>query len=272
MHTLPYELIRSRKRRRTISLHIKEGGRIVVYAPFRTPLSEIEALIERKRSWISEKVLEKQRVVKPAEKEFVPGETFLYLGESYPLEIGDSLQQERPLTLSFGRFILRKSCVEKARFLFIDWYKEESRRTLSERADYYGPRLGLFPKGIRITGAQARWGSCSRDNRLCFSWRTGTHQGEESLCKVLDLSGVSHAGLQGASSLVEGARTILAALAGAHAGSDQSPAGRLKDRAFCNSGISLRRTLLDRLPANRANPFLLRTTLKFEKSMIILPS
>ena len=171
MHSLPYELIRSRKRRRTISLHIKEGGRVVVYAPFRTPLSEIEELIQRKRSWISEKLSEKQRIAKSTEKQFLPGEAFLYLGEPYPLEIDDGVEPKRPLTLSFGKFVLNRSCAEKARSLFIEWYKKESRRTLAERADYYSRRLELFPSGLRITGAQFRWGSCSRDNRLCFSWR-----------------------------------------------------------------------------------------------------
>jgi len=171
MHPLQYELIRSRKRKRTISLHIKAGGRVVIYAPFRTPISEIEDLIERKRSWISEKLSEKERSVRSAEKQFLPGEEFLYLGEPYPLEIDDSLEQKRPLTLSFGKFILDKGCVEKARSLFVEWYREESRRTLAERADYYCRRLELFPKGLRITGARSRWGSCSRDNRLCFSWR-----------------------------------------------------------------------------------------------------
>jgi len=167
----PYELIRSKKRRKTISLHIREGGRIVVYAPFRTPNQEIKELIERKRSWISEKLSEKERTVRPAERKFLPGEEFLYLGEPYPLEIGDNIQFKYPLTLSFGRFVLNENYIERARSLFIEWYKEESRRTLVERADHYARRLELFPEGIRITGAQSRWGSCSRDNRLCFSWR-----------------------------------------------------------------------------------------------------
>ena len=93
------------------------------------------------------------------------------MGEPYPLEIKDNPHAKCPLTLSFGRFILKKNCIGKARSLFIEWYKEESRRTLAERADHYARRLQLFPKGIKITGAQSRWGSCSRDNRLCFSWR-----------------------------------------------------------------------------------------------------
>ena len=31
--------------------------------------------------------------------------------------------------------------------------------------------MGLRPTGITITGARTRFGSCSPQNRLCFSWR-----------------------------------------------------------------------------------------------------
>jgi len=166
-----YQLVRSRKRRKTISLHVKEDGRIIVYAPSRTPGWEVEKFIERKHSWISEKLLEKERSLRPVEKKFVSGEAFLYLGEPFPLQIEDDPYERHPLKLSFGEFILNKRCIEGARELFIEWYKKEAKQKLSERMNYYSNRLQLFPKGIKITSAQTRWGSCSRDNQLCFSWR-----------------------------------------------------------------------------------------------------
>ena len=166
-----YQLIRSKKRRKTISLHVKEDGRIIVYAPNRTPNWEIEKFVERKQGWISDRLSEKERIPRPAEKKFLPGEEFLYLGESFPLQIEDDPHQRQPLKLSFGEFILNKRCTEKAKDFFIGWYKKEARQRLSERMDYYSNRLQLFPKGIKITSAQSRWGSCSRDNQLCFCWR-----------------------------------------------------------------------------------------------------
>lgn len=168
---LSYQLIRSRKRRKTISLHIKEDGKIVIYAPNRAPKWEIERFIEEKRSWISEKLSEQERSIKEAEKAFLPGEKFLYLGEWYPLEVQDNSHKGHPLTLSFGQFILYTDRIEKARELFIQWYKKEAKGKLAGRVDYYSRRLQLFPEGVKITSAQYRWGSCSRDNRLSLSWR-----------------------------------------------------------------------------------------------------
>ncbi len=42
---------------------------------------------------------------------------------------------------------------------------------LPEKVAYYARRMGLRPTGITITGAKTRFGSCSPQNRLCFSWR-----------------------------------------------------------------------------------------------------
>lgn len=55
--------------------------------------------------------------------------------------------------------------------------EEEARlRTLAaevipQRVAYYSRVMGLVPTGVRITGAEKRFGSCSSKNSLCFSWR-----------------------------------------------------------------------------------------------------
>jgi predicted metal-dependent hydrolase len=168
---LSYQLIRSKRRRRTISLQIKEKGKIVICAPHHTPKWEIEKFIKEKQLWINKKISEKEKQTKAAERRFLSGERFLYLGEWYPLEIHGFDHKEPPLRFSFGKFILNKDRIEEARDLFIRWYKGEAREKIVERIDYYSHRLHLFPKAIRITNARSRWGSCSRDNRLSFSWR-----------------------------------------------------------------------------------------------------
>lgn len=168
---LNFQLVRSKRRRKTISLHIKEDGRIVIYVPYHTPKGEIEEFIKEKESWVIKKISEKERSIKETEKAFIPGEKFLYLGESYSLEIGDTHYSGLPLKLSFGKFILDKERLEEARDLFIHWYKREAKEKIEGRLHYFSNRLQLFPKGLKITSANCRWGSCSRDSRLSFSWK-----------------------------------------------------------------------------------------------------
>jgi hypothetical protein len=164
-------LIRSRRRRKTISLQIKEEGRVVIYVPYHTPKDEIEKFIKEKQSWIFKKISEKERSIKETRKVFITGEKFLFLGESYPLEIEDTQKKGLPLKLSFGKFILDRNHLERARDLFILWYQREAKEKLEARVRYFSNRLQLVPKGFKITSAKHRWGSCSRDNRLSFSWR-----------------------------------------------------------------------------------------------------
>lgn len=168
---LNVQLIRSKRRRKTISLRIKEDGKIVLYVPYHTPKGEIERFIKEKESWVIKKISEKERSIKETEKAFIPGEKFLYLGESYPFEIRGSDHQEPSLKLSFGKFILDQDHIEEAKDLFIQWYKRQAKEMIAGRMDYYSNRLHLLPKGVRITSAKYRWGSCSRDNRISFSWR-----------------------------------------------------------------------------------------------------
>lgn len=46
-----------------------------------------------------------------------------------------------------------------------------ARELIPQRVAHYSRLMGLTPAGIRITGAEKRFGSCSGKDRLCFSWR-----------------------------------------------------------------------------------------------------
>lgn len=49
---IEYSLKRSRKRKKTLSLQIGSNADITVYAPYFTPVAEIERFVEEKRNWI----------------------------------------------------------------------------------------------------------------------------------------------------------------------------------------------------------------------------
>jgi len=48
---------------------------------------------------------------------------------------------------------------------------EKARADLPVRVARFAAVMGLTPAGVRITDARHRFGSCSAQNRLCFSWR-----------------------------------------------------------------------------------------------------
>lgn len=49
--------------------------------------------------------------------------------------------------------------------------RQQAAQVIPQRVAYYSQLMGLTPAGIRITGAEKRFGSCSSKNNLCFSWR-----------------------------------------------------------------------------------------------------
>lgn len=49
--------------------------------------------------------------------------------------------------------------------------RRQAAQHIPARVAHYGAVMGLTPAGVRITSAQKRFGSCSGENRLCFSWR-----------------------------------------------------------------------------------------------------
>ena len=84
------KLIRSR--RKTIGFQITNDARLIVRAPFFASENLIHKLIRSKESWIIAKQdYFKQRQNKILIRRFVPGEEYLFLGQSYPLVAVENL-------------------------------------------------------------------------------------------------------------------------------------------------------------------------------------
>jgi len=172
MIDIPHTLIRSKKRKRTLSLRIDDDGRVVVYVPYRTPESEVTAFLQAKQGWIEKnlQVLSQRNQEGGRPRRFVSGDEFFYLGDTYPLELCER-DKKPPLALLHGTFQMDAGSHQKARELFVKWYIGRAKEIITERVDHYRQQLKFPPVEVRITSAQSRYGSCSADNRLSFSWR-----------------------------------------------------------------------------------------------------
>jgi len=170
---VPYILKRSRKRKRTISLQITRQADVIVSAPYFTPVAEIKNFIEQKYDWIQRNIQrQKEQQVYTGEKLYISGEYFYFLGTPYPLEA--FFQQDLPAGLVFwsNRFYLNcRDGQARRKSYFIEWYKTKARELFALQVGSLASRLHLQPKSIRITSAQTRWGSCSGENNLAFSFR-----------------------------------------------------------------------------------------------------
>jgi predicted metal-dependent hydrolase len=158
-----------RSKRKTLALIVKPDGSVLVRAPLRTPRTVIHAFVVRNKRWIETKQAEVLATLPPPTREYVSGQTFPYLGTSYPLDIVEG--QRKPLLLDTGKFRLAVLHQKDAASVFERWYREQARQALSARVELFARANDFHYKGIRITSARTRWGSCSATGSLSFSWR-----------------------------------------------------------------------------------------------------
>jgi len=170
---IKYSLKRSKKRKKTISLQIGGNSDITVYVPYFTPVAEINRFVEEKRNWIDRILLNQARQsAQNKEKTYETGEEFYYLGRLYFLETGFDPLENTGVFFRFDRFVL--NCPdngEMKKYYFASWYQKKAREHIPVRVEHFSRELNLQPRSVRITSARSRWGSCSEDNSLAFSFR-----------------------------------------------------------------------------------------------------
>lgn len=156
--------------RKTTSIYIERDGTVSVLAPEPFDQQKIEQIIEKKRSWIYRNLAEWEDLNRTRiQRQYVNGESFLYLGRSYRLHI--VANQEEPLVFKNGQFQLSKKSVQDAPELFKQFYKAKLLKKIEERSAGYTAKMAKQPKGFRVMELKNRWGSCSSQGVLNFHWK-----------------------------------------------------------------------------------------------------
>ena len=164
---LDYHVVYSK--RKTLNLSVERDGSVVVRAPLGTPEDKIRRVIEVKRLWLYQKVNhEKKYPPERRRKEFVSGETILYLGRNYRLEITEN---NLPGVQFHWRFLLSRKNQPNAARLFRQWYQARSQERLPNRAKYFAEAMGVAFKKVLVSDMRVRWGSCTPSSNLNFNWR-----------------------------------------------------------------------------------------------------
>jgi predicted metal-dependent hydrolase len=163
---LDYKLIYSK--RKTIAVTVERDRSVVVRAPEGIDASEVRTAVAAKKLWIYEKLRHPQKYGKsvPA-KEFVSGETVLYLGRSYRLEVQKGEEDIRFV----GKFVVTGATRDRANSLFAKWYRARANEQISERVARHARNLGVQFNAVHVTDLKYRWGSCTPKNNLNFNWK-----------------------------------------------------------------------------------------------------
>lgn len=161
--------------RQTTDIVIERNGLITVRPPRRLTPEQVDETVLSKRMWIYRNLAEWRDLnATRVTREWVSGESFLYLGSSYRLQM--VREQDEPLKLKDGRFCLLRSVVEAggdqaAQQVFESFYKEKGLTRLSRRVAFFAPRVGVTPGAIHIKDIGYRWASCLNNGDLHFHWK-----------------------------------------------------------------------------------------------------
>lgn len=167
---LTYTIQRSPRRRR-VTITVERDRSVVVHAPEGTSDERIRQVVESKRQWIYEKTNHPQKyrnLPHPPGKELVNGESVLYLGRQYRIEIVETDSTE----IRFAqRFFIPASQVSKRVETLREWYVRKAEEKIVPRVKQHACQLGVEVADVKIVDNRYRWGSCTPNNNINLNWR-----------------------------------------------------------------------------------------------------
>lgn len=165
--SISYELILSN--RKTMAIVVKKDGTVVVKAPLHTKVTRINAFVNAHADWIISKqseLADKFSKYEPIQLE--NNEIVYYMGN--PLYI--KRIKARSIDMEEDTGILYIPLTASPDTL-INWYKKQALPVITDLVEEYARLMGLEGKysSVKLSIAKSKWGSCSYDNKLLFSWR-----------------------------------------------------------------------------------------------------
>lgn len=161
-----------RKNVKNINLNVKPDMSVVISANEKVPIDYLLGFVKSKATWIIKNVgyFKDVQPEHAAEKVYLSGETFKYLGKQYRLKVEETNDKEG---VKYYRGYIYLTVKDKQNYnrkekLIDSWYREKANKKFAESLERVYPSIekyGIVKPEISIRTMKARWGSCTPEKR-----------------------------------------------------------------------------------------------------------
>lgn len=166
---IPYQL--ELRPRRTVGLKITQQG-LVVHAPKRIVVHQLNQILQEKSAWILNKLaLREANTIEPVQWQH--GEHLLFLGQDVVLQVVETKGKSQvqlhadQLVVSIKEVTNQTLIAKKA----IQWFQQQAFEDFARRVEIFATKLGVKPPPVALSNAQSRWGSCNSRGQVRLNWR-----------------------------------------------------------------------------------------------------
>ena len=136
---------------------------VTLTAPVNTNQDVLLRFLESKENWLKERLLKiSDKKVKVDTGGLIP-----IFGTKKQLEICSESSKVRII----GDSIRIPTTISKSGPAVEDYLKKLAKDEFTDVANYYCEKLGVSYSSIKLRDTRSRWGSCSSNSNLMFSWR-----------------------------------------------------------------------------------------------------
>lgn len=166
-----------RRDRRTLEIAVEPDLSVSIAAPACAAPEDIDTKVRKRAAWIlKQQEFFRQFLPRTPERQFIAGETHLYLGRQYRLKV-------RPGLIDRVRFYrgyidietIRPKTTTHIRDMVQAWYRERAKMKFEERLQLNRQRFAspdaVNPKALIVRKLSQRWGSMSPAGRLILNTR-----------------------------------------------------------------------------------------------------
>lgn len=157
---IPVRLRRSDRARRMTLRVARAGGEVVLTLPRRASVQDGRAFAESRTEW-----LRRVRAEMPAPQIVAHGAVIPVEGQGRVVTPADV----RRASLQGGALLVPRG--RPAGAVAAAWLRHLAQMRLTAACDRYAAVLGCDFHAISLRDTRSRWGSCTHDGRLMFSWR-----------------------------------------------------------------------------------------------------